>query len=117
MERVGAFPFSPEEGTPAYEMDYPDAEIAQARAEMVQAIQSDIMDAYSESLIGTTMEVLVDGYDQEQEQYFGRTFADSPEIDSRVWIASSEDLSEGTFVRVEIDGLIEGDLSGFVMEE
>lgn len=117
MERVGAFPFSPEEGTPAYEMDYPDAEIAQSRAEMVQAIQSEIMDAYSESLIGTTLEVLVDGYDQEQEQYFSRTFADSPEIDGRVWIASSEDLSEGTFVRVEIDGLIEGDLSGFVVEE
>ena len=117
MERVGAFPFSPEEGTPAYEMDYPDAEIAQSRAEMVQAIQSDIMDAYSESLIGTTLEVLIDGYDQEQEQYFGRTFADSPEIDGRVWIASSEDLSEGTFVQVEIDGLIEGDLSGFVVEE
>ena len=117
LERVGAFPFSPEEGTPAYEMDYPDVEVARARAEMVQAIQSDIMDAYSESLIGTTMEVLVDGFDEEQEQYYGRTFADSPEIDGRVWIASSEDLSEGTFVQIEIDGLIEGDLSGFVVEE
>ena len=117
LERVGAFPFSPEEGTPAYEMDYPDWEVAQARAERVQAIQSDIMDAYSESLIGTTTEVVVDDFDEEQEQYYGRTFADSPEIDGRVWIASSEDLSEGTFVQVEIDGLIEGDLSGFVVEE
>ena len=117
LERVGAFPFSPEEGTPAYEMDHPNLEVAQARAESVQAIQSNIMDAYSESLIGTTMEVLVDGFDEEQEQYFGRTFADSPEIDGRVWIASSEDLSEGTFVKIEIDGLIEGDLSGFVVEE
>ena len=117
LERVGAFPFSPEEGTPAYEMDHPNLEVAQARAESVQAIQSNIMDAYSEGLIGTTMEVLVDGFDEEQEQYFGRTFADSPEIDGRVWIASSEDLSEGTFVKIEIDGLIEGDLSGFVVEE
>ena len=117
LERVGAFPFSPEEGTPAYEMDYPDFDVAQSRAEMVQTIQSEIMDAYSESLIGTTMEILVDGYDQEQEQYFGRTFADSPEIDGRVWIASEEALVEGDFVTVEIDGLIEGDLSGFVVEE
>ena len=117
LERVGAFPFSPEEGTPAYEMEHPDLDVAQARAEMVQAIQSDIMDAYSESLIGATLEVLVDGYDEEQEQYFGRTFADSPEIDGRVWIASSEDLSEGSFVKVEIDGLIEGDLSGFTVED
>ena len=117
LERVGAFPFSPEEGTPAYEMDYPELEVAQDRAEMVQTIQSAIMDEYSEGLIGTTMEVLVDGYDEEQEQYFGRTFADSPEIDGRVWIASDEDLSEGSFVRVTIDGLIEGDLSGYIVEE
>ena len=59
---------------------------------------------------------MVDGYDEEYGHYFGRTFADSPEIDGRVWIASEEDLSEGSFVTVEIDGLIEGDLSGFVVE-
>ena len=117
LERVGAFPFSPEEGTPAAEMDYPDASVAQARAEMVETIQSAIMDEYSEKIIGSSLEVLVDGYDEEQEQYFGRTFADSPEIDGRVWIASEEALSEGSFVQVVIDGLVEGDLSGYVVEE
>ena len=117
LERVGAFPFSPEDGTPAAEMDYPDADVAQARAEMVERIQSAIMDAYSENIIGSCLEVLVDGYDEEQEQYFGRTFADSPEIDGRVWIASEEALSEGSFVRVIIDGLVEGDLSGYVVED
>ena len=117
LERVGAFPFSPEEGTPAAEMDFPDASVAQSRAEMVETIQSAIMDDYSEAMIGTTLEVLVDGYDEEQEQYFGRTFADSPDIDGRVWIASSEALSEGSFVQVVIDGLVEGDLSGYVVEE
>ena len=117
LERVGAFPFSPEEGTPAAEMEHPDADVAQARAEMVERIQSAIMDAYSENIIGSCLEVLVDGYDEEQEQYFGRTFADSPEIDGRVWIASEEALSEGSFVRVIIDGLVEGDLSGYVVED
>ena len=117
LERVGAFPFSPEEGTPAAQMEYPDLDTAVARAEMVQAVQSRIMDEYSEGLIGTRMEILVDGYDQEFGQYFGRTYADSPEIDGRVWIASDEALVEGSFVTVEIDGLIEGDLSGFVVEE
>ena len=117
LERVGAFPFSPEEGTPAAEMDYPDASVAQARAEMVETIQSAIMDEYSEKIIGSSLEVLVDGYDEEQEQYFGRSFADSPEIDGRVWIASEEALSEGSFVQVVIDGLVEGDLSGYVVEE
>ena len=117
LERVGAFPFSPEEGTPAAEMEHPDSTVAQTRAEMVETIQSGIMDDYHASMIGKTLEVLVDGYDEEYTQYFGRTFADSPEIDGRVWIASDEDLSEGTFVNVTIDGLIDGDLSGYVVEE
>jgi ribosomal protein S12 methylthiotransferase len=91
--------------------------VAQARAEMVETIQSAIMDDYSASIIGTSLEVLVDGFDEELEQYFGRTFADSPEIDGRVWIASEEALSEGSFVTVQIDGLVDGDLSGFVVEE
>ena len=117
LERVGAFPFSPEDGTPAAEMEHPDAEIALQRAQMVETIQSAIMDDYAQAMIGQTIEVLVDGYDEEFEQYYGRTFADSPDIDGRVWLASDDDLSEGTFVTVEIDGLIDGDLSGFVLEE
>ena len=117
LERVGAFPFSPEEGTPAADMDYPDSEVAQRRAQMVETIQSRIMDEYNEAMIGKELQVLVDGYDEEFEQYFGRTYADSPEIDGRVWIASQDDISEGEFVTVCIDGLIDGDLSGYIVEE
>ena len=117
LERVGAFPFSPEEGTPAAQMDYPDNEIAQRRAQMIETIQSRIMDEYNEAMIGRELSVLVDGYDEEYEQYFGRTYADSPEIDGRVWIASQDDISEGEFVTVCIDGLIDGDLSGYIVEE
>ncbi len=117
LERVGAFPFSPEEGTPAAQMEYPDTEIAQQRAQMIETIQSRIMDDYNAALIGQTLTVLVDGFDQEYEQFFGRTFADSPEIDGRVWIASDEALCEGEFIKVCIDGLIDGDLSGYVVEE
>ena len=117
LERVGAFPFSPEEGTPAAEMDHPDAETAQARAMMIEQIQSRIMDEYNEAMIGQCLDVLVDGFDPEFGQYFGRTYADSPDIDGRVWIASDEDLSEGSFVQVCIDGLVEGDLSGYLVEE
>ncbi len=116
LERVGAFPFSPEEGTPAAQMDFVDNEIAQIRAQMVETIQSRIMDACNEAMMGKTLEVLVDGYDEEFGQYFGRTYADSPDIDGRVWIASDEDLSEGNFVQVCIDGLIDGDLSGYIVE-
>ena len=117
LERVGAFPFSPEEGTPAAEMDYPDESVAQERAQFVEQLQSRIMDEYNAAMIGKTITVLVDGYDQEFEQFYGRTFADSPDIDGRVWIASEEPVSEGEFVKICIDGLIDGDLSGYVVEE
>ena len=117
LERVGAFPFSPEEGTPAAAMEHVDAETAQQRAGLVEEIQSRIMDEYNDGMIGKTLEVLVDGYDEEMEQFFGRTYADSPDIDGRVWIASQEALSEGTFVMVTIDGTVDGDLCGYLMEE
>ena len=117
LERVGAFPFSPEEGTPAAAMEHVDEETAQQRAGLVEEIQSRIMDDYNDGMIGKTLEVLVDGYDEEMEQFFGRTYADSPDIDGRVWIASQEALSEGTFVMVTIDGTVDGDLCGYLMEE
>ena len=117
LERVGAFPFSPEEGTPAATMEFVDNEIAQSRAQMVESIQSRIMDDYNAAIIGQTLDVLVDGYDQEYEQYFGRTYADSPEIDGRVWIATQEDISEGDFVKVCIEGLVDGDLTGYIVED
>ena len=116
LERVGAFPFSPEEGTPAFEMPHVDADVAQSRAQIVETIQSRIMDDYNSAMIGKTLEVLVDGYDEDYEQFFGRTYADSPEIDGRVWIASEEALVEGEFVQVCIDGLVDGDLSGYLVE-
>ena len=117
LERVGAFAFSPEEGTPAAQMEHVDFEIAAQRAEMVEIIQSRIMDDYNAAMMGKVLDVLVDGYDDEAEQFFGRSYADSPDIDGRVWIASDEPLREGQFVKVRIDGTVDGDLSGFVMEE
>ena len=117
LERAGAFPFSPEEGTKAAQMEHVDADTAMQRAQRVELLQAGIMEDWNASMIGKTLEVLVDGFDEEYEQFYGRTYADSPEIDGRVWIASQEPLREGTFVQVRIDGMQDGDLSGFVMGE
>ena len=117
LERVGAFAFSPEEGTPAAEMDFVDNEIAVKRAETIEMIQSSIMDDWCDSMIGKTLEVLVDGFDEEKEQFYGRSYADSPDIDGRVWIAADEPIREGQFVTVTIDGCVDGDLSGYITEE
>ena len=84
---------------------------------MVEIIQSRIMDDYNEAMIGKTLTVLVDGFDEEAEQFYGRTYADSPDIDGRVWIATQEAISEGDFVQVCIDAAVDGELSGYLVEE
>ena len=116
LERVGAFAFSPEEGTPAAKMDYPPTEVAIQRAEMLAELQSRIMDAYNERQIGRTLEVLCDGYDPDEDVYFGRTYADSPEIDGRVWFAAESPVKVGDFVMVQIDGVEDGELTGWKVE-
>jgi len=98
-------------------MDRVDAEVALERAQLIEMIQSDIMDAYNASMIGKITEVVVDGYDEELEQFYGRTYADSPDIDGRVYIACEEPLREGQFVNVCIDGCTDGDLTGFIVED
>ncbi len=112
LERVGAFAFSPEEGTPAAAMDYPPEEVAVRRAEIINELQSRVMDEYNEKQRGKTLEVLCEGCDPETEQYFGRTYADSPEIDGRVVFTSKETIRTGSFVPVEITGVCDGDLTG-----
>ena len=117
LERVGAFAFSPEEGTAAAKMEHPDEETAVRRAEIVSELQSRIMDAYNEARLGTTMEVLCEGYDPETEQYFGRTYADSPDIDGRVVFDSEKTVRSGSFVQVKITGVADGDLVGISKED
>lgn len=117
LERVGAFAFSPEEGTVAATMEYPPAEVARQRAERLAEIQSRIMDDYNESLLDTVMEVLCEGWDEEEEAYFGRTYADSPDIDGKVWFASERTLRPGEFVPVRITDVYDGELIGETEEE
>lgn len=116
LERVGAFVFSPEEGTPAAEMEYPDEEIARCRADIVVELQSRIMDEYYAKKVGTIMEILCDGYDAATERYFGRSYADSPDIDGKVWFTSPTPISTGSFVNVKIEMVVDGDLAGIAEE-
>ena len=116
MERVGAFPFSPQEGSEAAKMEHVDFEVAVERAQIVEELQSRIMDDWNDSMVGSRLEVLVDGYDEELGQFYGRSYADSPDVDGRVWIACDEPLREGNFVMVQIDGSAEGELTGYVID-
>lgn len=115
LERVGAFAFSPEEGTPAAKMEYPDEEVARRRADYIAELQSEVIDAWNESQFDKILEVLVEDFDG--AEYYGRTYADSPGIDGLVRFTSDSDYAPGTFVKVEILGAEDGDLIGREADE
>lgn len=86
LERVGVFPFSPEEGTPAGRMDHVDQETAERRADLILDFQARIMDEFCQSLIGKTLDVLIEGIDPDSGDYVGRTYMDSPDIDGLCFV-------------------------------
>ena len=112
MLRAGVFPYSPEEGTPAAKMDRVDTEEAQRRAELVVDIQSRIMDEWNEAMQGETIEVLCDGFDGQSMMNAGRSYAESPDIDGRIYFTADGPVEAGTFVRVRITGAMDGELTG-----
>lgn len=112
IERAGVFPFSPEDGTRAAQMDHVDSEEAARRAELVVDVQSDIMDEYNESLLGQEREVLCEGFDGQAQMFFGRSYAESPEIDGRIWFTAEEEPEPGDFVTVRLTGTMDGELTG-----
>ena len=114
IQRAGAFPFSPEEGTPAADMpNRVDGDEAARRAELVMDVQSDVMDDFNESRLGTVVTVLCDGWDEEAQSYVGRSYAESPGIDGVIYFDAT-DAHPGGMVRVRISGVMDGDLTGEV---
>ena len=110
IERVGVFPFSPEEGTPAAAMPHVDEAEAQRRADLILELQAPIMDDYCRSFLGKTIRVLYEYYDEESGYHVGRSYADSPDIDGLVLF--SGDCAEGDMVDVRITDTDEGLLIG-----
>ncbi|MBO4330851.1 MAG: 30S ribosomal protein S12 methylthiotransferase RimO [Oscillospiraceae bacterium] len=111
LERAGVFAFSPQEGTPAYDMDRPASETAQRRAELLADIQSRIMDEFNESRVGGEAKVLAEEYDAENGCWYGRSEADSPDVDGRVAF-TGDGVAAGEFYTVRITGTVGGDLTG-----
>lgn len=113
IERVGVFEFSPEEGTEAAELpDQIDAETKANRRLIVEELQSGVLDDYNTSRHGETMDVLCEGFDDEQQLWFGRTYADSVEVDGHVYFESDGEPQEGEFVSVRITESLGPDLLG-----
>lgn len=113
IERVGVFPYSPEEGTPAAKMEYVDKETAERRADMIMDIQSRIMDDFYETKIGKILDVLFEYFDPDENTWVGRSYMDSPDIDGLVY--ATGDVIVGTIQPVKINQQENGILYGTVI--
>lgn len=113
LDRVGVFAYSQEEDTVAAQFpEQLSEEIKEARAEEIMQLQREISLEKNKARLGTVLEVLCEGYDEENYMYYGRSYADSIDIDSKVYFASEDEVEIGSFVKVEILDCDEYDLTG-----
>lgn len=112
FERLGAFTYSAEEGTPAARMpDQIPEETKNARLDQLMMLQQAISMDFNESRVGTTCEVLVEGFDEETGRFYGRSILEAPESDGCIWL-EGEDYAPGEYVSIAITGAEAYDLTG-----
>ena len=113
FDRFGAFAYSREEGTPAYDFpDQVDEQTKEDRYSVIMQTQADISEALNEKKKGKLITVLTEGYDPVSSAYYGRSAADAPDIDGKVYFESHRKVKEGTFVKIRITDVLEYDLFG-----
>ncbi len=116
FERMGCFAYSEEEGTPAAKLDgMLDEDERARRADIVNDIQSGILDEINESLIGKQLQTIVEEYDGYTDSYYGRTTMDAPEIDTQICFTCGYELNDGDIVTVEVINCVDGFLTGEVV--
>lgn len=116
FERMGAFAYSREEDTPAYDFeDQIDEQVKQDRADVIMAQQYRINEERNERFLHKTLKVLVEDYDVVAETYYGRSYMDAPEIDGKIYFQSKRKLKSGTFANVKIDEIGDYDLIGHAL--
>lgn len=113
FDRLGVFTYSREEDTPAYQLDGQiEEEEKERRQEMIMLAQSEISEELNQEKIGSVQRVIVEDRDEIIKSYYGRTYADSLDIDGKVFFKASRKLKGGTFVDVTIEQALEYDLFG-----
>ena len=109
----GAFPYSQEEGTPAAAFeDQIDEQTKLDRYDIIMQTQNAVVEENNRQAIGKRETVLVEGYDPAAEAYYGRTAADAPDIDRKIYFTADKKLAEGCFVPVRITEAVDYDLFG-----
>ena len=113
FERLGAFEYSREEGTPAYDMPKQvTAATKKKRCDAIMSEQNRIHNDFNAKFVNKTLKVICEGYDPVSECFFGRSYADAPDIDGKVYFTAPKRLKEGEFVNVTITEVLDYDLYG-----
>ncbi len=112
FERLGCFAYSAEEGTVAATMKQLPQKLRQKRRDIVMELQTRIAEDYQAAQVGKTVEVLVESFDRYAECWFGRTCADAPDIDGKVFFTTKERVAPGDLVQVKITEYMDWDLVG-----
>ena len=116
FDRFGAFTFSPEEGTAAAEMQGQiDEQIKQDRYDVLMQTQLTVTEEKNAQNVGKTVTVLCDGFDAVAEVYYGRSYADAPDVDGKVYFTSKRKINPGAFVEVKVTEALDYDLVGEVI--
>ncbi len=116
FERMGVFTYSAEEGTPAAAMPGQiDEQTKQDRLDILMKLQMGITAAQNEKKIGSTVRVLVEDYDPVSEAHFGRSAADAPDIDGKIYFKSEKRVAPGSFVDVKVRRVVDYDLYGHLV--
>lgn len=116
FERLGCFAYSPEEGTPAEKFeDQVPLKDRERRAEIIMEEQMIISDSFNEAALDSEVEVVCEGFDRYAECYYGRSQADAPEIDGKIFFLSEDKVRVGEYVKVKIDDTMDYDLIGSKM--
>lgn len=113
FDRLGVFTYSPEEDTPAADMEgQVDEEIKLARRDELMELQQEVSYEKSQGLVGCRLEVMIEGKAADEDVYVGRTYMDAPGVDGYIFINSGEELMSGDFAYVKVTKALEYDLIG-----
>ena len=116
FDRLGVFTYSPEEDTPAAEMDGQiEEEVKEDRQAEIMELQQDIAFDLAEDMIGREVLVMIEGKVADENAYVGRTYKDAPNVDGLIFVNTEEELMSGDFLKVKVTGALEYDLIGEIV--
>ncbi|WP_342759803.1 30S ribosomal protein S12 methylthiotransferase RimO [Kineothrix sedimenti] len=118
FDRLGVFTYSPEEDTPAAEMeDQIPEEVKEDRKAQLMELQQDIAYEAAENMVGKVLYAMIEGKVADEDAYVARTYKDAPNVDGYLFINTDKTLMSGDFVKVRVTGSYEYDLIGEIYDE